>query len=464
MTIRFAGMGDVPPAGRLYSGGATSVSMNPAPIGNSEVKEEKPQRGEHSPHHQPIDWYMLRCVKGGDVKTKRSKTMALTLAVARTRIALLAAAIAVAGLPGSAAAMAIKWHPKVQLTNTVVASQWPDVAAAKGAVHVVWLTDGSKDGRDRIFYMRSPDGGATWEEPVRLARRIDAGPPSIAVAGNTVHVAWTEEAKWVNNEMITPDLVRYRASYNGGDSWEPRKRLSSGDPGFRYGVEIAAWGQSVQVAWADASGDTWRIWHRRSLDGGQTWLKRKQISHTGRSDYDFSPDIAVRGSHVYVVWWIGGSGGVAYSGSHDYGKTFSHPITIGFRPYAWSAPAITAAKSAVVVAWTEWVDDVAWRVVQRRSTDHGETWADRVPVSDEVDRYAAPAIASSRDRVHAVWTAELEGRRITQYVRSTDSGATWTSVWRKPGGSAVAASGPTVHMVWNKKVSGTWQIFYVRRA
>lgn len=72
-----------------------------------------------------------------------------------------------------------------------------------------------------IMYQRSTDGGATWEEPLRLTDAPgESMRPSLALAGSNVHIVWFDRRDG-NFDVF------HRASPDGGASWGPEARVSS---------------------------------------------------------------------------------------------------------------------------------------------------------------------------------------------------------------------------------------------
>ncbi len=83
------------------------------------------------------------------------------------------------------------WGPTVRLTNAPGVSHRPSVAVAGNDVHVVWWDD--RDGNSEVYYKHSADGGLKWGEDVRLTNAPGASQfPSVAVSRNFVHVVWLE--------------------------------------------------------------------------------------------------------------------------------------------------------------------------------------------------------------------------------------------------------------------------------
>ena len=108
-----------------------------------------------------------------------------------------------------------------------------------------------------IYYQRSTDGGMTWNPPVRLSeipgfcRR-----PSLAVAGPEVHVVWVDATSGREG-------VYYRASADGGATWNPAVRLVrlKAEWGIHPAVEASA--DFVHVLWVDQRDGPPEIYYER---------------------------------------------------------------------------------------------------------------------------------------------------------------------------------------------------------
>lgn len=83
------------------------------------------------------------------------------------------------------------WEPTVRLTKSPGQSLRPSVAVAGNDVHVVWWDE--RDGNSEVYYKHSADGGVKWGEDVRLTKAEgDSQFPAVAVSRNFVHVVWLE--------------------------------------------------------------------------------------------------------------------------------------------------------------------------------------------------------------------------------------------------------------------------------
>jgi hypothetical protein len=114
---------------------------------------------------------------------------------------------------------------------------------------------------------------------------------AIAAVGNDVHIVWEDESS---------RKILYRKSVDSGASFSPVINLSNfglSDSGF---PTIAVSGDSVHVAWQDMLGDDTDIRYRRSTDGGATFTEPMKNLCNNSEESTF-PAIAVSGNNVHVV-------------------------------------------------------------------------------------------------------------------------------------------------------------------
>lgn len=91
------------------------------------------------------------------------------------------------------------WEEPQRLTFAPRSSHRPSLAVDGRRVHVAWFDE--RDGDVEVYVKRSDDGGTTWGEDVRLTTaRGTSQLPSIAAAGGVVHVVWTDDR--TGNEEI----------------------------------------------------------------------------------------------------------------------------------------------------------------------------------------------------------------------------------------------------------------------
>ena len=161
-----------------------------------------------------------------------------------------------------------------------------------GELHAVWV-EGLEDGA--IWYGRSPDGGATWEQPFRLAEATlpQEGIAAVAASGDTVYVAW--------HDFSAPHpRIFMRRSFDAGESWEEERVVVDG-PAASF-PSIAARGDALQLVFANTPpGERLQEIHAtRSEDRGETWGEPERLSTIPYAS--FVPHAGIGEQGGYAVW------------------------------------------------------------------------------------------------------------------------------------------------------------------
>ena len=192
-------------------------------------------------------------------------------------------------------------------------SSWtPSVAVQGSAVHVAW-TDERHDTTDCVdrgdpvcyeeeYYRRSLDGGVTWGPEVRLT--FDPGAPksswapSLAVAGDLVHVAYFDFRTGVAR-------IYYQRSLDRGATWTPTSERLISDPTDAQPSArpvLSARGTQVRMTyWREANGPA-DIVIAGSTNGGATWAPPGRLTaNTAISATHPQIALAPNGSN-HVIW------------------------------------------------------------------------------------------------------------------------------------------------------------------
>jgi hypothetical protein len=161
----------------------------------------------------------------------------------------------------------------------------PQVAVdQKNVVHLIYFKAAKGDHGD-IFYVRSPDGGATFSAPVRVNSQpnsaIAARPPRLAVGrGGRAHVVWngsdTATPKGPKNPAQPADSpyngmpLLYARLNDAGTAFEPQRNLMQKTFALDGGATVAA----------DDAGNVYGVWHGLGPDqpageqGRRVWVTR----------------------------------------------------------------------------------------------------------------------------------------------------------------------------------------------
>jgi hypothetical protein len=276
---------------------------------------------------------------------------------------------------------------------------------------VVKLIPGRRFPGAALRFVRSPDGGRSWDEPATVtddtALFASHNFHALHVAADgTVFVSWLDGREGKSAAFLT-------RSTDGGRTWEPNRRVAPTEacPCCRTAIATGPGGVTY-LAWRDVGpGNVRDIVVARSTDGGRTWGAPAKV-HDDHWTYNgcphAGPSLAVdaRG-RLHVAWWTGkpGAAGAWYAHTDD-GTHFSEAVPLGVA--AQSSPAhvqlALAGTQGVVVAWDDGTVRTA-RVVARVSRDGGATFAAAQPVSDAARAGGFPVLAVRGDSITIAWTA-----------------------------------------------------------
>lgn len=211
---------------------------------------------------------------------------------------------------------------------------------------------------DRLLYVRSGDGGRTWSQPIRFDRGFISS-FAVARAGNTVAVAWWNQAR---------NLVA-RVSINGGASFGAASRLASAEPsggcagGGPPPVWVAVSGHQILVRYFDGSGHTVL---RRGLHDGAHWTSPYAFPTRG--------DIALV-AHGHDVLVIASSKTELLS--HDHGRTWqvlpspvgkAYDVRLAWGDGAWQ---LAYHGSSATVLYRQSADASHWSPAELVATESG---------------------------------------------------------------------------------------------
>lgn len=181
------------------------------------------------------------------------------------------------------------------------------------------LVSGAPDAHAEIYAKASSDHGQTFgaTRSVSIPDHRSSWTPSLAVQGNELHVAWTDERFDLTDCADRMDSVNcfeeelYRRSLDGGQTWGPEVRLTSdpaGAPASSWAPSIAVSGNTVHLAYFDFKTGVARIYYQRSLDRGVTWpwpAGEQLLSDPADTPPSARPVLSVLGDHVRMVFWRG---------------------------------------------------------------------------------------------------------------------------------------------------------------
>jgi hypothetical protein len=371
--------------------------------------------------------------------------------------------------------------PPINLSNNTGSSLDPQIAVSGSNVYVVWAdqTTGDRD----IYYIRSIDGGASFFTFKNLSENNTgrSDDPQIAVSGSNIYVVWTD--------LTTGDGdIYFIRSIDGGAGFFTYKNLSENNTGSSLDPQIAVSGSNVYVVWADQTTTTAGnrdIYFKRSTDDGAGFFAIKILSdNLGKSSRPPQPQIAVSENNVYVIWNDSSIAStpstplkddIFLTKSTDGGATFSN-TTINLSNENSDSPQIAVSGSNIYVVWTDkWTDNDETpgtsEILFKRSTDGGATFSSTINLSDNAGRSLDPQIAVSGSNIYVVWADKTTGDEDIYFKRSTNSGATFSStpinlsndtIWSSD--PQIISSGNNIYVVWDTGTgtTGNYDILFTR--
>ena len=269
-----------------------------------------------------------------------------------------------------------------------------------GALERVWVE------QEDVLFSSSGDGGKSWSRPLNLSRSsATSRQPALAVGrDHSVAVAWVEHLPG-----NTPEIY-FCSSRDSGRSFGRPINLSH-TPGIssQPTVALSASGQAY-VAWLDTTSGSDRPDVFYTCGGDQGWSQPVNLSNTaGISD---SPNIAVQGNHIYVVWSdtsrTGQISDIYLSQSSD-GVRFTQPIYFD-TPGNSTQPQVAAdERERVVVAWADGSESSDNPdIYLSHSSDAGKTFSR----AENFSRSPQPSSHPSLFLDDAIQLAWEEGERI----------------------------------------------------
>jgi hypothetical protein len=357
-----------------------------------------------------------------------------------------------------------QWQADVRLTNDTSSSYTSYnnarcIATSGNAVHVVWYDE--RDGNYEIYYKRSTDGGTSWGADTRLTyNSADSKAPSISVINSIVHVVWFDNRD--GNYKIY-----YKRSTDGGTSWGEDTRLTN-NPAYSTVPSISVSGSSFHIVWADNRDGTWQIYYKNSTNEGINWGADTRL--TGNSSFPCNPSISVSGLSVHVVWWDyrdGPNGEIYHKRSLDGGMNWGADLRLTYNYSTSEATSVSVSVSFVHVVWHD-SRDGGYAIYYKRSTDGGENWEADTRLSNNSTFSRDPSIIVSGLVVHVVWEDNRDGNSEIYYKRSTNGGVDWEADTRLTNNiysslyPFVSVMGSFVHVIWQEARDGNNEIYYKR--
>ncbi len=190
----------------------------------------------------------------------------------------------------------------------IAISLGPQISIFEGRVHVAWYDQ--IEGAPDIYMASSINGGRKFDPPVRISGNREEGGAGEAWSGNPkmsldstgrIYVVWEDTRNGLQD-------IFFASSNNGGQGFNPQKRIDTGDERgshYSFSPQIGVSDTSTYVVWHDSrAGDGRDIFMNYSSDGGDVWLDdATRVETDGMGFFEsINPDLVVLGDAAHIVW------------------------------------------------------------------------------------------------------------------------------------------------------------------
>jgi len=338
----------------------------------------------------------------------------------------------------------------INISNDNGNARFPNVQNNGTNVYVSWTEQSGG-----ILFRASSNGGTSWNPPTSSAalklslKGGVASYPLMAEYGSYIYVVWSQTPK-----SSSPAQIYLAVSSNNGGSFSTAILVDSDSTVAQTTPVIAAWGSTVYVAWAQNS----QSWLASSTNNGASFGKAMQYSSK------HEPQLAAAGSDGYAI----ADGNAIYVTANNGGSWTKTTISgcCGAEPW------IMASGSNVIASWE--TKSNASEIEAVSSQNSGKTWSKPVVLSTGVADSWAPMVGIQGNNAVIAWRTNPGGTLSQEYlVTSSNAGMSWTApvnigitnrinAWP----FTVTISGNTAYTMWSEKVnsvssSTAWQTLAV---
>jgi hypothetical protein len=360
----------------------------------------------------------------------------------------------VSGTEGNSS-LPVVFENATNLTNNEQDSVYGQVAAWDSSVYVLWQDSVSGRNYD-IFIKKSTDNGTTFGTPGNLSNNPGFSEhPQLSAFGSNIYAVWADNTPG-NREVL------FARSADNGTSFENARNLSN-DSSDSHNQEMAAFGDSVYVVWADRDEqENTSVLFRASNDGGATFNETIEIS--GQAGVGTFPKVAAYGDDVYVTWNVVDDG-LYFAKSSDGGSTFGSMTKLGDS----SGESQVSAYNNTVYVISGGLDPAeANGLFFLKSVDGGETFAEPVVIDMEgkFTNLTNVEVIADRDTAYVAGQVFSGGNEEILLMPISGNNATGlinlsknVKISECP---SIAMAGDNIYVVWEDLTPGNHEVLYAK--
>jgi hypothetical protein len=317
----------------------------------------------------------------------------------------------------------------VQVTKERLNLDWgPDarpkiVVARDGGIALAFSIFRDKAFNGQVLYTRSTDGGQSFAElrPITASNESQRFEALGLDADGTVFAAWLDKRNRIpaqqHGRKYDGAGLFFAASKDGGTTYsESRLAQDNTCECCRLGLAFAGPGRPVVV-------------FRNIFEGGvrdhavvafSDLATPGEVHRISRDDWQIDacphhgPSLSISAEGTFhVAWYTNGKvrKGLFYARSHDGGRTFSEPVSIGRPDRNPTRPYVVANARETALVWKEF-DGEKTTVNLMISNDDGATWSAPKAISSTTDTSDHPLLVSDGRRLFLSWMTKADGYRF----------------------------------------------------
>ncbi len=288
----------------------------------------------------------------------------------------------------------LTWSPDIRLAFIPGTCETPKITVSGNIVHVVWIDH--RNGNKQIYYMRSIDSGDNWSDAVRLINTTyDSEDPQLKCTGTNIHLIWTD-VRDGNAEIY------YKKSSNSGINWGNDERLTNNsfnsiEPSL--GINLS----DIHIVWKDYRDGNAEIYYKSSQNSGQNWSS--DIRLTSNSALSGLPEISVSGANIHIVWFDAREiyYKIFYKKSSDGGLSWGSDFLLSsnINQNAFTPDLIVSGNMCHVV-WSDTRDN-NYDIYYKQSSDIGSNWSADYRLTTDIDDSYSPNVIFSGTNLFVFW-------------------------------------------------------------
>jgi hypothetical protein len=239
------------------------------------------------------------------------------------------------------------------LSNNTSDSLNQEIAVFGNNIYVVWL-DQDEEGRTNISLRASADGGATFGRTVNISSNAnDETFPKIAAYGSSVYITWNIIDEEELDERDNDGLFFVRSS-DGGNTFDNILKLNREDDDFGE-PQVAAVNNTVYVVSGGLhSAEVNGLFLIKSTDGGKSFSEPEMIDANGIFVNPLNVEVVASDPQFSYV-----AGQVFVSGNEEIlllemtGNNSTRVLNLSNNPKVSECPSIAIAGNNIYVVWED---------------------------------------------------------------------------------------------------------------